>query len=204
MHQRLLIFIPSFLSVLSGCSRPCPAPNSADQAEVPVAQAGAAACPEPARGESQSAPAHPAQPAPAPDANTFAPGQQQIVQRAADVKFGPCPPTIPFACEMAVLEGTPKGPGLFTVRVRTQEPWVMPPHTHPRAERVTVISGKLAVGFGAKVDKTKSQQFTVGDYYVNAPGAVHYVWSDDPTEIQITGMGPWEVHPVATSSGDAP
>jgi hypothetical protein len=26
-------------------------------------------------------------------------------------------------------------------------------------------------------------------------GAVHYVWADGPVEIQITALGPWEVHP---------
>ncbi len=72
----------------------------------------------------------------------------------------------------------------------------MPPHNHPRAERVTVLSGHLSVGFGPTADKAAGQQFGTGDYYVNAPGAVHYVWADGPMETQITGMGPWEVHPV--------
>ena len=138
----------------------------------------------------------PACTAPAPDAHSFAPGEQQIVRRAEDMPYGPGPDSIPFACEMAVLEGSPKEEGLFTIRLRTREPWVMPPHSHPRAERVTVISGNIHVGFGTSVDERGGQAFTAGDYYVNAPGAVHYVWADGPVEIQITGLGPWEVHPV--------
>lgn len=131
-----------------------------------------------------------------PDAHSFGPGEQQIVHRADDMPYGPGPAAVPFACEMAVLEGNPDGEGLFTIRLRTREPWVMPPHYHPRAERVTVLSGTIHVGFGRAVDKDASATFVTGDYYVNAPGAVHYVWTDEPVEIQITGLGPWEVHPL--------
>ena len=133
---------------------------------------------------------------PLPDARNFEPGQLQITHLASAMPFGPGPASVPFECAMAVLEGSPRTPGLFTIRLRTEEPWVMPPHSHPRAERVTVISGRIHVGFGDTVDKAASQEFTAGDYYVNAPGAVHFVWTDDPVEIQITGLGPWEVHPV--------
>lgn len=134
--------------------------------------------------------------APLPDANSFAPGQLQIVHRAASMPYGPGPPSVPFECEMAVLEGHPGEAGLFTIRLRTEQPWVMPPHTHPRAERVTVIAGRVHVGFGTAVEERGGQAFTAGDYYVNAPGMVHHVWADEPVEIQITGIGPWEVHPA--------
>lgn len=132
--------------------------------------------------------------APLPDAHSFQPGERQIVHRAASMPYGPGPAAVPFDCEMAVLEGSPKTEGLFTIRLRTQEPWTMPPHSHPRAERVTVLAGTIHVGFGAVLVKGRGETFTAGDYYVNAPGAVHYVWADGPVEIQITGLGPWEVH----------
>jgi hypothetical protein len=128
-----------------------------------------------------------------PDARSFAPGQQQIAWRAGAMPYGPGPASAPFPCEMAVLEGSPNASGLFTIRLKTTEPWVMPPHAHPRAERVTVLAGRIHVGFGSDVDQERGEAFGAGDYYVNAPGAVHFVWADEPVEIQITGMGPWEV-----------
>lgn len=133
--------------------------------------------------------------APPPDAHSFAPGELQIVRRAASLSWGPGPASVPFECEMAILEGSPKQAGLFTIRVRTEQPWVMPPHSHPRAERVTVLAGRIHVGLGTDEERG-GQAFTAGDYYVNAPGMVHRVWADEPVEIQITGIGPWEVHPA--------
>lgn len=76
------------------------------------------------------------------------------------------------------------------------EPWLMPRHPHPRAERVTVISGRIHVGIGKTVDKQAGQTFTTGHYYVNAPGAAYFVWADEPVEVQITGFGPWEICPL--------
>ena len=133
------------------------------------------------------------------DMHSFSPGEKQLARRAADMPYGPGPASVPFPCEMAVLEGSPAEAGLFTIRLRTREPWVMPPHSHPRAERVTVIGGSLGVGFGETVDRAAGQLFSAGDYYVNAPGATHFVWTDGPVELQITALGPWEVHPVGAA-----
>jgi quercetin dioxygenase-like cupin family protein len=129
-------------------------------------------------------------------------GVDQVVQRPATIEWGPCPPG-PLAgegCRMAVLEGDPKTQQLFTIRVRTTEPFVLPPHTHPGNERVTVLEGALSVGFGDTVDKAASVRFEAGDYYVNRAGAHHFVWSDEPMTIQLTGIGPWAIQPVAATN----
>lgn len=122
----------------------------------------------------------------------------QIVHTSESIEWGPCPPgPLPDeGCRMAVLEGNPKGEQLFTFRIQTTEPFVLPPHTHPRNERVTVIDGALYVGFGTTVDKKASTRFEAGDFYVNRAGAAHFVWSDEPMTVQLTGIGPWEIHPL--------
>ena len=43
------------------------------------------------------------------------------------------------------------------------------------------------------VDKTQARTFKAGGFYVNPPGATHYVFSDEGAVVQITGMGPWKV-----------
>ncbi len=122
----------------------------------------------------------------------FAEGQLQHAVRAGEIEWQPCPPILPSGCELAVLEGNPQAPGLFTVRFRVGSNFVMPPHTHPKDERVTVISGQMSVALGANASHDDANQFGPGDYYVNSRDAVHTVWADEASEIQITGIGPWE------------
>lgn len=125
-------------------------------------------------------------------------GVDQAVVRADSIDWGPCPPG-PLAgdgCGMAVLDGDPGAEQLFTFRVRITRPFVLPAHTHTRNERVTVVDGAVNVGFGSTIDKAASTRFETGDFYVNRAGAVHFVWSDEPVTLQLTGIGPWAIHPV--------
>ena len=124
----------------------------------------------------------------------FPEGSVQLVVQAQDIEWAPCPPTLPSGCEIAVLEGSPQAPDLFTVRFKVTEAFVMPPHTHPKDERVTVLTGRMAVAFGMDATRDGARRFGPGDYYVNARDAIHSVWADGPSVIQITGIGPWEAH----------
>jgi quercetin dioxygenase-like cupin family protein len=126
----------------------------------------------------------------------FPEGSVQHVVLASEIRWMPCPPNLPEGCRMAVLEGNPKANDLFTVRFRVEGGMVMKPHTHPRDERVTILKGTAAVAFGEGARRQGAREFGPGDYYVNARGAVHSVWLDPGTELQITGIGPWEVHYV--------
>jgi quercetin dioxygenase-like cupin family protein len=81
---------------------------------------------------------------------------------------------------MAVLEVDPKRDMLFTVRFRTGRQFEMKPHWHPRNERVTILEGKVGVGFGSKVDRENLTWFGPGDYYVNPSGAHHFVLAEGP------------------------
>ena len=124
----------------------------------------------------------------------FPSGKVQHVVRAGATKWKPCPPSLPTGCEIAVLAGHPKKPDLFTVRFKVDKTFFMPAHTHPKDERVTIIEGKAAVGFGKDVKREQATEFGLGDYYVNARNTVHVVWVEGTTVIQITGIGPWEAN----------
>ena len=93
---------------------------------------------------------------------------------------------------MAVLEGNPQAASFFTVRFLVSGEFAMPPHTHPKDERVTILQGKAYVAFGADGKRENATGFGPGDYYVNARGAIHSVWADSATIIQVTGIGPWK------------
>ena len=122
----------------------------------------------------------------------FPEGAVQHVVRNSDVQWKPCPPHLPDGCEIGVLAGNPKNEEFFTVRFRLNSDFNMPPHTHPKDERVTVLQGKAYVAFGEEATREDAKAFGPGDYYINAREAVHSVWADSGTVIQITGIGPWE------------
>jgi hypothetical protein len=124
----------------------------------------------------------------------FPEGETQIASRADEIAWAPCPPTLPAGCEMVVLEGDPKQEMLFTVRFRTGSEFEMKPHWHPRNERVTILEGKIGVGFGDEIDRENVTWFGPGDYYVNAKDAHHFVLADGPAVLQITGIGPWKAN----------
>lgn len=114
-----------------------------------------------------------------------------IAVQAGQERWNPAPPNLPPGAELAVLEGDPRKPGLFTLRIRLPAGAQLAPHTHPAAERVTVISGSVGLGFGVAFDQTALRLFRAGDYYVNPPGIPHYVAFPEPTVIQVTAEGPW-------------
>jgi quercetin dioxygenase-like cupin family protein len=124
----------------------------------------------------------------------FPEGQLQHVVRYDEIDWQHCPPSLPPGCESVVLEGDPQAPGFFSVRFRVTGDFFIPPHTHPKDERVAVISGRVSVAFGANGSRADAKHFGPGDYYINARDAVHSVWADESTELQITGIGPWAVH----------
>ena len=127
-----------------------------------------------------------AQPAPAkPEAAIgFAP--EAVVWQEA-------PPTMPAGSKMAVLEGNPRTDGMFTMRVRIPAGSAIPPHWHPRQERVTILSGAVDLGFGSIANAGSVTRYRSGSFYVNPPRVMHYLFFPEATEMQITGVGPWEL-----------
>lgn len=105
------------------------------------------------------------------------------------------PPTMPKGAKIAVLEGNQTQAGMFTIRLKMPAGSQVPPHWHPRPERVTILSGEARVGFGDKVSKDVTS-FGPGAFYVNPPLSHHFVLFPKETVIQITGEGPWEVHRI--------
>jgi len=126
----------------------------------------------------------------------FANGEIQHVVRLGSTQWRPCPANLPTGCEVAILDGHPQKAGLFTVRFNTTQEFIMPAHSHPKDERVTVIQGRVAVGFGQDASRAAANEFVAGDYYINARDVVHKVWIDADSIVQISGIGPWVVEYV--------
>ena len=85
---------------------------------------------------------------------------------------------------MAVLAGDPTKKGPFTVRMQAPAGYKIPPHTHPTAENLTVISGTFNIGTGDKFDEAAGKALETGGFYA---------WSTTETVLQIHGKGPFEI-----------
>jgi hypothetical protein len=80
---------------------------------------------------------------------------------------------------------------MFALRIKVPNGYRIAPHTHPRPEFVTVISGKPSFGFGQSVDRATAQALPAGSFASMAPGVAHYVLPDEDSVYQINAVGPW-------------
>jgi quercetin dioxygenase-like cupin family protein len=108
-----------------------------------------------------------------------------------DVKWAAGPPSIPKGAQAAVLYGDPSKDGLFALRLKFPAGYHIPPHTHPKPEIVTVLSGTLYFGEGATADKAKAKELPAGSFFSMPPGMAHYVYTDQETVVQLNTVGPW-------------
>jgi hypothetical protein len=103
------------------------------------------------------------------------------------------PPSLPPGAQIAVLEGDPSKEGPFVFRVKVPDGYRIPPHTHPKTERVTVIAGTFNIGMGEKFDQHAARAMPIGTYGYWAAGMKHFVWVKGETIVQFHGMGPWSI-----------
>ncbi len=110
-----------------------------------------------------------------------------------EIKWGAGPPSIPAGAQAAMLYGDPAKDGLFAFRLRTPKDYAIAPHTHPKPEIVTVISGQVRLGMGTTADKEKAKVLPAGSFLALSPGAAHYFFSDQDSVIQLNSTGPWGI-----------
>ena len=110
-----------------------------------------------------------------------------------EIKWGPAPPSIPRGAQAAVLYGDPGKEGMFVFRLKVPKGYHIPPHTHPKPEIVTVISGTARLGTGETVDRKKAQVLRAGSFFAMNPGMAHYFFADADTVIQLNSTGPWGI-----------
>jgi quercetin dioxygenase-like cupin family protein len=114
----------------------------------------------------------------------------------ASMEWKPGPAAIPPGAKMAVLEGDPTKEGPFVVRFQFPAGYHVPPHTHPKTERVTVISGTLYLATGESLDRSSAKELPAGSFGYWPAGMKHTAWADGETVIQLHGIGPWQINYV--------
>ena len=110
----------------------------------------------------------------------------------------------------AVLDGDPRKPGLYVLRVKIPPGVMTRPHFHAEDRHITVIAGTWWLGAGDTFDPKKAVPVKAGSYVKQPAGTHHFDGAkDEEVVLQIIGVGPGGttfVHPadgpVGSSSGD--
>jgi quercetin dioxygenase-like cupin family protein len=102
-------------------------------------------------------------------------------------------PSIPKGAQVAVLLGDPTKTGdVIVQRVKLPAHYKVPPHTHPYAETITVLSGSVGFGTEEKFDATKGTMLQTGAFYAQPAKHPHYVWTGNKgtmVQVQFIGSG---------------
>lgn len=102
-------------------------------------------------------------------------------------------PAVSPGAKVAFLEGGPTEPAPFTMRIRLPADSWIGLHVHPTTERVTVLSGTFHLGIGASFDRAGARALGAGSVAIMPPGMPMFAFTEEETEIQIHGIGPWGI-----------
>ena len=120
---------------------------------------------------------------------------------ASDMKLYPMdgiqwkdgPASLPPGAKLAVLEGDPTKEGPFVMRLSLPNGYVVPPHFHPKVERVTVIAGTFNLGMGETFNRSATRPMKAGTFGYWPAGMRHFAWTKGKTVLQLHGIGPWSL-----------
>ncbi|HXI21415.1 MAG TPA: cupin domain-containing protein [Gemmatimonadales bacterium] len=113
--------------------------------------------------------------------------------------WGPAPSFMAPGAQVAILQGDPGKPGVYTLRLKLPAGYVIAPHFHPTDENVTVISGEFLVGMGDDVDRSKAQRLGPGGFVTAPAQAHHFAVAAEDVIVQVHGMGPFAITYVRAS-----
>lgn len=116
-----------------------------------------------------------------------------VMQTPEEIEWKPAPDSLPPGAQAALLEGDPKKPGFFALRLKLPAGYKIPAHFHPVQERVTVIDGVFQLGMGNTFDAKALKKYPTGSYLSMPAGMRHFATSLDGAVIQLNTVGPWGI-----------
>jgi quercetin dioxygenase-like cupin family protein len=97
--------------------------------------------------------------------------------------------------DVEILFGDPEKAGEpFVMRIRELPGTVIPLHSHPVDEHITVVQGTWYFAVGAEWDSTALRPLTPGTYAFAPAGSTMYGYSPDGAVVQVHGIGPFHIH----------
>jgi mannose-6-phosphate isomerase-like protein (cupin superfamily) len=93
----------------------------------------------------------------------------------------------------AVLDGNRDEPGKpFTYAFWMPGGVWVKPHTHTQQAHVVVVKGSIKLGYGTKMDPSKTMELKAGQFFIVRAGEAHFEGSDGECLIIGTALGGWK------------
>jgi len=103
-------------------------------------------------------------------------------------------PLRPMTGDVEILYGDPEAPGQpFVMRIHELPGAIVPPHTHPVDENITVVQGTWYFGLGEDFNPSQLQELTTGSYVFAPAGSSMFGYSPDGAIVQVHGVGPFDI-----------
>jgi quercetin dioxygenase-like cupin family protein len=97
--------------------------------------------------------------------------------------------------DVEILYGDPEKAGEpFVMRIRELPGTLIPLHSHPVDEHVTVVQGTWYFAVGERWDSTALTELTPGTYAFAPAGSTMFGASPDGAVVQVHGVGPFHIH----------
>jgi quercetin dioxygenase-like cupin family protein len=93
--------------------------------------------------------------------------------------------------DVEILYGDPEKPVPFAMRIRELPGTIIPLHTHPVDEHITILQGTWYFSVGDKWDKAALKALHAGDYAFAAKGSTRFGYCHDGAVVQVSGIGPF-------------
>lgn len=104
-------------------------------------------------------------------------------------------PLKPLTKDFEVVFGDPDIAGEpFVMRIRELPGTVIPPHSHPVDEHITVIEGTFFFAVSDKFDPGLLKELKVGGYAFAPKGSTMFGASPEGAVVQVHGIGPFHIH----------
>jgi quercetin dioxygenase-like cupin family protein len=128
--------------------------------------------------------------------------QTHKMVKPSELQFGPAPPGLPPAAQLAVLDGDPTKAGFYVVRLHFPDGTKLRPHWHSKDEHLTIVSGSFTMGMGEQWTPAEMHVLPPGGYMSLPAGERHYAQAKGDTVVQVEGQGPFDITYV--NSADDP
>jgi len=97
--------------------------------------------------------------------------------------------------DVEILTGDPEKPGEpFVMRIHELPGTIIPLHSHPVDENITVVQGTWSFAVGTKWDRSALKALHAGDYAFAPKDSTMFGYCPDGAIVQVHGVGPFVIH----------